>query len=331
MEKGRFFVNQGEMRGFLSFFIGRLEWFVCPYPVASAGNACELLSLTVIEERLESRHLQLYRPQRGNPMNVIRLTTTTLSLTLLVLVAACGGGGGSSNSPNTLSASDIWDVLRDRAARADTYFLDSYGKEANDPNQIIRPRNGITCSGVNCSYEFQFTDSVLNIDINPQGQYPNEPLPQSTPSTLSLDVGITGRTGNITFFRFNSVSIEGGGMQTFQDYGGWMSGNVFGVGREIFDYPEDTEDRFEHSEFYGFSFGNSPETNPQGTGRAEWSGAMIGMRDSNQNVVRGDVSVDIDNLASPDVDVNFFNIRDMVTGDRVCGMVNLISAGIIWI
>ena len=117
MEKGRFFVNQGEMRGFLSFFRGRLEWFVCPYPVASAGNACELLSLTVIEERLESRHLQLYRPQRGNPMNIFRLTTTTLSLTLLVLVAACGGGGGSSNSPNTLSASDVWNVLRDRAAR----------------------------------------------------------------------------------------------------------------------------------------------------------------------------------------------------------------------
>ena len=319
MEKGRFFVNQGEMRGFLSFFIGRLEWFVCPYPVASAGNACELLSLTVIEERLESRHLQLYRPQRGNPMNIFRLTTTTLSLTLLVLVAACGGGGGSSNSPNTLSASDVWDVLRDRAARADAYFLDSYGKEPNDPNRIIRPTNGITCSGVNCSYEINYTDSVVTVDnLSPQDAYPNEPLPQNT-STVSFDGGITGRTGNITFFRFNSVSIEGGGMQTFQDYGGWMSGNVFGVGREIFDYPEDAGGQFppSSSEFYGFSFGDSPETNPQGTGRAEWSGAMIGMRDSNQNVVRGDVSVDIDNLASPDVDVNFFNIRDMVTGDRV--------------
>ena len=44
---------------------------------------------------------------------------------------------------------------------------------------------------------------------------------------------------------------------------------------------------------------------------------MIGMRDSNQNVVRGDASVDIDNLALPDVDVNIANIRDTVTGERV--------------
>ena len=248
-------------------------------------------------------------------MSIFRLSIILFSLTLLT---ACGGGssGGSSNSPNTLSTSDVWDVLRDRAARADTYFVDAYGKEPSNPSRIIGPRNGITCSGVDCSYQIGFTNSVLNVDTNPQLQYPNGPLPQSTP-TLSFDGGITGRTGNITFFRFSSVSIDGDGRQTFQDYGGWMSGSVFGVTKEIYDYPEDTDDQFPHSEFFGFSFGNSPGTNPAGTGRAEWRGAMIGMRDSNQNVVRGDVSVDIDDLASPDVDVNIFNIRDTVTNDRV--------------
>lgn len=251
-------------------------------------------------------------------MSIFRLSIISFSLTLLI---ACGGGssGGSSNSPSTLSASGIWNVLRDRAARADTYFVDAYGKDPSVPSRIIEPTRGITCSGVDCSYELGFRDLILRVDINPQEQYPNEPLPQSIP-TFSLDAEITGRTDNITFFRFSTVSIGSGGSETFQDYGGWMNSSVFGVTKEIYDYPEDTDNQFiqfSHSEFYGFSFGNSPGTNPAGTGRAEWRGAMIGVKEFPQNVVRGDVSVDIDNLDSPDVDVNIFNIIDTVTNDRV--------------
>ena len=241
----------------------------------------------------------------------VRLAGTILPV--ILLMACGGGGGGSSNAPNTLSTSDVWDVLRDRAARADTIFVDAYGKEPNNPTEIIEPRNGITCSGVNCSYELGFTDLILAVRASPQSYYPNVALPQNTP-TLSFEGRITGRADGITFFRHSSVSIGGGGTQTFQVYGGWMSGGVFAATKEIYDYPESTTDPFPHSEFYGFSFGNSPGTNPTGTGFAEWRGAMIGMRDSNQNFVQGDVVIDIENLRSPLVNVEFSNIKDLVTG-----------------
>ena len=43
------------------------------------------------------------------------------------------------------------------------------------------------------------------------------------------------------------------------------------------------------------------------------------LRDTNRNVVQGDATIDIDNLNAfaPDVDVEFSNIKDLITGDDV--------------
>lgn len=91
---------------------------------------------------------------------------------------------------------------------------------------------------------------------------------------------------------------------TFQSYGGWFTGFAFGV--EILNVKESgtTTNRFT-----SFSFGKASGSNPSGTGRAEWTGSAVAIEAGNSRLWQGDVTVDIDNLSNPNVDVSVTNLR----------------------
>ena len=65
-------------------------------------------------------------------------------------------------------------------------------------------------------------------------------------------------------------------------------------------------------------------TTPTGTGSATWTGVMVGMADlastalrrARPDVLLGDATITIDDLADPDVDVLFTNIHNVTEATR---------------
>ena len=83
-------------------------------------------------------------------------------------------------------------------------------------------------------------------------------------------------------------------------YGRWLDDSVFAV-------VDDT---------VAVSFGASPGTTPAGTGGGVWRGAIVGVDTLTGERIAGDVVVDIDDFANPDVDVAFSAIEDLHGGAR---------------
>ena len=274
-----------------------------------------------------------------------RLVRLGLILPVLLLVACGGGGGGAINAPTSspqVFASDfylvdetrarsltggsrlsgrtrsqIYDVIRDEAAKADTFLRDSFLLKADEINNPIRPINGDQCSSRGCEPTYNVSSGSRNLSLNLtrtiRDIFPNVPLSENTP-TLSFDIREVMIKENVSVVQLASRNVRGDDVATSKLYGGWLNGSVFGIGIEFAPALSSTGDYWE---IYGFSLGNTPSTNPRGTGRAEWRGLMIGFKDRNRNVVQGDALIDIDNISSPSVDVVFSNVKDLVTGDDV--------------
>ena len=78
-------------------------------------------------------------------------------------------------------------------------------------------------------------------------------------------------------------------------YGHWLEHSVFGM-------VEDT---------VAVSFGDYPGTNPTEIGGAVWSGAMVGMDTRTGERIDGNVVIEVDDFARPDVDVALTGIVDV--------------------
>ena len=147
--------------------------------------------------------------------------------------------------------------------------------------------------------------------------------------TLSLDDPLL---GNLTGYDFNAQSVmtkngvvitqavsrgspQTGETDTRLTYAGWLDESAFGV--QIIRLQDSQSTAVLGA---GFSFGNDSGGNPAGTGSATWSGIMVGSPKNNQNIIQGDASIDIDNLANPNVDVQFANIKNLNTGADVAAM-----------
>lgn len=253
---------------------------------------------------------------------------------LPLLLMACGGGSGSASSPRVFAddfylvanesrarsltggsqlsgrtSSQIWNVVIDRAAVADTLLLDSY--LLNEHDMIIEPEER-SCSGRSCRVSYQKEQNLIFVTTPSLSElFPNIPLPENT-TTNSIDIREIMSKGRVSVAQYARRIVRGDSVLTYKMYGGWLAGSAFGV---IEDYtPASGGD---YSIIHGFSLGNTPSTNPRGRGRAEWRGLMIGLKDVNRNVVQGDAIIDIDDLNRPSVDVFFSNIKDLVTGDDV--------------
>lgn len=96
---------------------------------------------------------------------------------------------------------------------------------------------------------------------------------------------------------------DGGTPFTFQTYAGWLDDSAFGV--ELIEITAASTTEI----FAGYSFGNSSGSNPDGTGMATWSGIVVLRERGGSMLQHGDVTIDIDDLANPDVDISFTHGR----------------------
>ena len=101
----------------------------------------------------------------------------------------------------------------------------------------------------------------------------------------------------------------------FQTYGGWLgdhSGSVFGL--ERITVSQGARGILRDA---AFSFGNSSGTNPTGTGRAVWRGVFIGTHEGNDRISQGIAEIDIDDFASPNVDLVLSDVLDINSQSQV--------------
>ena len=93
---------------------------------------------------------------------------------------------------------------------------------------------------------------------------------------------------------------DGGTPFTFQTYAGWIDGSVFGIGLLSVTEGSNTTNRLT-----SYSFGDASGSNPTAIGSetsAMWTGAVVLYRRNESEIVEGSITVDIDDLSSPDVD-----------------------------
>lgn len=108
-----------------------------------------------------------------------------------------------------------------------------------------------------------------------------------------------------------------------QEYGGWLNESAFVVASENVDFDDDTPSP---TQFVFYTLGNDSGSNPTGTGSATWNGVMSGVKRTSVEAryiaedLQGDATVRIDDLAVPDVDVTFTNIKNLVDGSDVADM-----------
>lgn len=123
--------------------------------------------------------------------------------------------------------------------------------------------------------------------------------------------------GGVETVQAVSRSLAEGTQRTHVTYAGWLDGSIFGISDLRFE--EDGEEIMRYGA--GFSAGNDSGTNPAGTGSATWNGLMIGGTKQADHVIQGDATIDIDDLASPDVDIIFSNVRNLNTGLNIADMI----------
>ena len=265
-------------------------------------------------------------PMTGNPNNPttmggpnIPVTTPTITLPDVTnpqnlpgwgirnVEAARTNIGGTS--PAVTTYSEIINALRTRATGSDTLLFPvvrSAGGGGLSASGLISP----DCNGTSCT-----------VPIPDIGD-PTFSLAEIYDPSLINDGGLDGYNAEVQPIAVaNGVTlIQGRGAArnnsgtafTFRTYSGWTDGSVFGVGDIIVTANNTTTNRFT-----SYSFGNDSGNNPKARGSetsASWEGVAVGRRDN--IVLQGSVSIDIDNLSSPNPDVDVA-ISGFLTSNQV--------------
>ena len=280
-------------------------------------------------------------------MNTIRAIAIALPMTLLL---ACGGGGGTAatgtprntpgpmtppppitlpsvsdpqtlpeylitdldaartavggTAPADMTYSDIIRAIRTRAEDADTLQLAKIQMSGalGARGEMITP----TCTGTSCVAtipdigEITFSlaeiyDPSLVNDGNLNGY-------DADVQAVMIDEGATLIQG------ISAARGDGGTPFTFRTYAGWFDGSVFGFG-----ILSVTENNTTTNRLTSYSFGDASGSNPSATGSetsATWEGVVRAHSRRGSSIFDGNVTVDIDDFSSPDVDV-------VITPDRV--------------
>lgn len=252
-------------------------------------------------------------------MNALRLATVVIPMSFLLACGGGGSGGGAAVSPTTpppeplpsfLATQDL-DTLRTRfsgtapaitsgtqivseletvAAAADTVTMN---------NIVIPGLSGVTGTQIvpDCSAGTFCRASIPNIGrVRFSLADDTDIAGFNTETRAIMDVDEVRVIEN----RF-AGRLSGGRRLAFQNYAGWLDGSVFGT-RRI----EITEGSDTTIYYSSHSFGKASGSNPTGTGMATWSGVVTGINriDSSHFPFQGTVTVDIDDLANPNVDVS---------------------------
>ena len=200
--------------------------------------------------------------------------------------------------PASMTETEIIDAIQAIATAADTLRIGDIvlGGFAGIGSDIKS-----NCSGKSCTASIPNVDtltfSLTDIeDFSLVDDTANLVGFDSDTRVVMVDNGITTAESRA------AARQDDGTKLTFQSYGGWLAGSVFGIG-----FLNVTESGTTTNRFTSFSFGNANGSNPTGMGRAEWTGSAVGIDTENSQLWQGDVTVDIDDLSSPNVDVSITN------------------------
>ena len=238
-------------------------------------------------------------PGTGDPMNPPTTTPTVMPepLTTYVItdvsVAQTRVGG---TAPTSMTKTEIITAIQEIATAADTLQI---GDVVQGGRAGFRTDIKSNCLGKSCTASIPsigtLTFSLTDIeDLSLIDDTANLVGFNSNTRVVMSDNGIT-------FAESQSAARQDDGTKlTFQSYGGWLTGSAFGMG-----YLNVTEDATTTNRFTSFSFGKASGSNPTGTGRAEWTGTAVGIdTDSpSRGFWQADVTVDIDDLDNPNVDL----------------------------
>ena len=130
------------------------------------------------------------------------------------------------------------------------------------------------------------------------------------PSSFKSRISSSATIGDVTFARgsLEATRARDNAPLEFQTFAGWLNGRIFATRR--IEVGESTDKRYFFKPYYL----NRPGAGmPVGTGSATWEGAAVAsIKDAaaiedGWSFIRGDSTIDIDDLENPDVDLRFDN------------------------
>ena len=200
--------------------------------------------------------------------------------------------------PASATDQQIITAIQTRATAADLRVGDVVLAGEAGLRSDIKP----TCSGKSCSADVPSVGMLAFSlsDIKDLSLVDDTSLTgfNSETQAVLIDNGITTAQSRA------AARQDDGTKLTFQTYGGWTDGSVFGAA-----FLDITEGANTTRRFTSFIFGDATGSNPTGTGSAMWTGSAVGIDTDNNQPFQGDVTVDIDDLSSPDVDVSITDGR----------------------
>ena len=223
-------------------------------------------------------------PPPPEPLPAYAITNLAVARTLL-----------SGTAPTSMTETQIVSEIQNRATAADTFEFSNF---------IGTPDVNITCSNTSesCSGSVpnvgSLTFSLADIgdlslvdDMNLVGFNPDS----RTVMTYKGATMIESRS---------AARQDDGTKLTFQTYGGWFDGSVFGV--ETLGI---TENGASTTRYASFSLGNKTGSNP--TAEARWDGSMIGVEKADGDLIQGEAIIQWEPGSPNHVSGFFNNIRNI--------------------
>lgn len=183
---------------------------------------------------------------------------------------------------------------------------------------------------------FNLEPSIADLSLVPHNPLTMPSIPYGTPRSqwpkgTSYFAGhknsYTSQTETIGDVSFARGSLTGtrahdNAHLEFQTFAGWLDGGIFGTTR--IKVTESGRERYGFISYFVGEYRFHPTTDepPSGTGSATWEGAVVAsIKDitaisNGQSFIHGDATIDIDDLANPDVDLVFDNWHT-IDGRRV--------------
>ena len=247
-------------------------------------------------------------------MKTIRMILIALPM-MLLMACGGGGGGGTAAAPNPLTqfhaAEDsptiqAYETITN-ASGAEPLISDIY--ETGNQNSITRACGSDFCSFIVPSISpsntitFGLTTRLNNPNLGEHPPAPNLGLV----FTIALREDVTMVTEGVSFenatlARGNHMADFDGIPLEFRTFAGWLDGSVFGTTQIHVGDSSNREYRF-----ISHSVGVPSGSNPAGTGEATWEGAAVATVKADRTFMRGDATITVPDLASPDVDITLDN------------------------
>lgn len=259
------------------------------------------------------------------------LKRMAVMLAAMLSLAACGGG-----NPDMLSLAENWQRFQD--GNPTLRMSGAQIEQAYESRDRAASHDLLWTQSFGCEPGAGDCEPSYGVEVDPHEYEDWRPPPGSTVSFAPVlehnDVPIAETKARV----IDEDEVDGETYLTeIVTYGGWLDHTVFGVAffaQCDVDEPgcSGTSPVYAWGGAHSLTpFGVYPGTTPTGTGSATWKGVMVGMEspklaneaavtawlnNGQPRVYLGDARIVIGDLAAPDVDVSFTNIRNVTEGTR---------------